>query len=100
MAASHASPPSTHLDVDVVLAVLYHADIGAVDGLLVVLDASWPVCSRTDHLEAQTNTLPLPQQCCVVREALLPFRIRLGKAVTATLPIHTAFVIREKEAQE
>lgn len=40
MAASHASPRSTHLDVDVVLAVLYHADIGAVDGLLVVLDAS------------------------------------------------------------
>lgn len=64
MAASHAlsirtllpSLPAAHLDVDVVLAVLYHADVGFVDGLLVVFDASRPVSSRADHLESKRET--------------------------------------------
>lgn len=62
-----ASPPSTHLDVDVVLAVLYHADVGSMDGLLVVLDASRPVCSGADHLEAQTHFASAPAALCHLR---------------------------------
>lgn len=64
MATSHSqsirtllpSLPATHLYVDVVLAVLYHADVSFVDGLLVVFNASRPVSSRADHLESKRET--------------------------------------------
>lgn len=48
--------PGTDLYVDVVLAVLYHTDVGLVDGLLVVFNASRPVSSRADHLESRRET--------------------------------------------
>lgn len=41
-------PP--HLDVDVVLALGDDLDVGAMDGLLVVLDARRPIGCRTQHL--------------------------------------------------
>lgn len=50
------SLPVPHLYVDVVLAVLYHTDVGFVDGLLVVFNASRPVSSRADHLESKRET--------------------------------------------
>lgn len=67
-AASHAqstttlllSLTATHFYVDVVLAVLDHADVGVVDGLLVVFNAGRPVSSRTDHLESERLTRSAP----------------------------------------
>ena len=64
MAASHARSIrtlllfliATHFYIYVVLAVFYHADVGIVDGLLVVFNASGPVSSRTDHLESKRLT--------------------------------------------
>lgn len=39
-----------HLDVDEVLAVFDDVDVGVVNGLLVVLDASGPVRGRAQNL--------------------------------------------------
>lgn len=39
-----------YLDVDVVLALDDDLDVGVMDGLLVVLDASRPIGCRTQHL--------------------------------------------------
>lgn len=45
----------TYFDIDIVLAVLYHLDVGSVDGLLVVLDTSRPVSSRAEQLQGRNE---------------------------------------------
>lgn len=109
MAASHAQSvrSPTHFDIDVVLAVFYHADVGVVDGLLVVLDAGRPVSSRTDHLESKRITpsaLSHPGRHSVAaelfqrqRSPLAPFACQDLTKLGNTCSIHHLHCLCERE---
>lgn len=53
-----------YLDVDVVFALGDDLDVGVVDGLLVVLDASRPIGCRTQHLLHAREGGTLPWRFC------------------------------------
>lgn len=82
------------LDVDEVLAVLDDVDVGVVDGLLVVLDASRPISGRTQDLYFGGDTVG--DLVVLLSGRLVGLREQTGIRRRAVLSLHELRTRTEK----